>query len=292
MANKKLLIDNAKKTDIFLRSYLNKQAYSDLIPAMKYGSLSGGKKIRSSVILGVGKIFNINEKKLVNISAAVECIHSYSLIHDDLPCMDDDKTRRGKPATHIRFGESTAILAGNSLLTLAFEIIVDKSYKIENKAKTELVKSLAHCSGHVGIAGGQYLDLNFEKKRKRFADILDMQKKKTGKLFSFCCYAVGVIAEKNNKELKSLSKLGEDIGLLFQFADDFIDIRGSKKLAGKSIKKDQKKGKSTLVALIGYKKAYSYAHKLQKNILSKLSKHGKKANNLINTVEFILERNF
>ena len=123
-------------------------------------------------------------------------------------------------------------------------------------------------------------------------DILDMQRKKTGKLFNFCCYAAGVIAKKNNKELKSLGKLGEDIGLLFQFTDDFIDIKGSKKLAGKSIKKDQKKGKSTLVALIGYKKAYSYANKLQKNILSKLSKHGKKADNLVNTVKFILERNF
>jgi len=289
---KKLLNENVKKTDIFLRKYLDKQAYSDLVPPMKYGVLSGGKKIRSSVVLGAGKLFNIGAVKLLNVCAAVECIHSYSLIHDDLPCMDDDKIRRSKAATHIKYGESTAILAGNSLLTLAFEMIVDKNYKIENKAKAELVKSLAYCSGHVGIAGGQFLDLNFEKKRKKFLDILNMQRKKTGKLFNFCCYAAGVIAKKNNKELKSLSRLGEDIGLLFQFADDFIDIKGSKKLAGKSIKKDKKKGKSTLVALIGYEKAYSYASKLKKNILRKLSKHGKKANNLINTVEFILERNF
>ena len=289
---KKLLNENVKKTDIFLRKYLDKQAYSDLVPPMKYGVLSGGKKIRSSVVLGAGKLFNIGAVKLLNVCAAVECIHSYSLIHDDLPCMDDDKIRRSKAATHIKYGESTAILAGNSLLTLAFEMIVDKNYKIENKAKAELVKSLAYCSGHVGIAGGQFLDLSFEKKRKKFLDILNMQRKKTGKLFNFCCYAAGVIAKKNNKELKSLSRLGEDIGLLFQFADDFIDIKGSKKLAGKSIKKDKKKGKSTLVALIGYEKAYSYASKLKKNILSKLTKHGKKADNLINTVEFILERNF
>ena len=286
------LNENAKKTDIFLKKYLDKQTYSGLVSPMKYGALSGGKKIRSSVILGAGKLFNINPNKLLNVCAAVECIHSYSLIHDDLPCMDDDKIRRNKPATHIKFGESTAILAGNSLLTLAFEMIVDKNYKIENKAKTELVKSLAHCSGHVGIAGGQYLDLNYEKKKKKFSDILDMQRKKTGKLFNFCCYAAGVIAKKNSKELNSLSKLGEDIGLLFQLADDFIDIKGSKKIAGKSIKKDQKKGKSTLVGLIGYAKAYSYASKLKKNILSRLSKHGKKADNLINTVKFILERNF
>tara|TARA_B110000967_G_scaffold54435_1_gene55796 strand:- start:4 stop:879 length:876 start_codon:yes stop_codon:yes gene_type:complete len=287
-----LLNVNAKKIDIFLKKYLDKQIYSDLIPPIKYGILSGGKKIRSSVILGAGKLFNINPIKLLNVCAAVECIHSYSLIHDDLPCMDDDKIRRGKPSTHIKFGEATAILAGNSLLTLAFEIIVDKNYKIDNKAKTELVKSLAYCSGHSGIAGGQYLDLNFEKKKKFFADILNMQRKKTGKLFNFCCYSTGIIAKKNNKELKSLSKLGEDIGLLFQLSDDFIDIKGSKKIVGKSIKKDQKKGKSTLVALIGYKKSYTYAKKLKKNILSKLSKHGKKAEDLINTVEFILERNF
>jgi len=290
--NKFYLDANAKMIDAFLKKYLNQQSNSSLIPTMRYGSLSGGKKIRSSIIIGIGKIFNIKASKLLNICAAVECIHSYSLIHDDLPCMDNDRMRRGKSATHIKFGESTAILAGNSLLTLAFEMIVDKNYKIENKAKIELIKSLAHCSGHVGIAGGQYLDLNFEKKRKNFIDILDMQRKKTGKLFNFCCYAAGIVGKKNNKELKSLSKLGEDIGLLFQLADDFIDIKGSKKTAGKSIKKDKKQGKSTLVSLIGYEKAYSYASKLKKNILSKLSKHGKKADNLINTVEFILERNF
>ena len=290
--NRLFLDRNAKKTDIFLKKYLNRQNKSGLIPVMKYGSLSGGKKIRSSVIIGVGKLFNIKTSKLLNICAAVECIHSYSLIHDDLPCMDNDSIRRGKLATHVKFGESTAILAGNSLLTLAFEIIVDKTYNIEHKAKAELVKALALCSGHSGIAGGQFLDLSFEKKRKNFSDILDMQRKKTGKLFNFCCFAPGVIAKKKIEELKSLSKLGEDIGLLFQLADDFIDFKGSKKIAGKLTKKDQKKGKSTIISLMGYKKANSFALELKKNILSKLRKHGKNANDLINTVEFILERNF
>ena len=163
---KSFLNTNAKKTDDFLKKYLNHQSNSGLMSAMKYGSLSGGKKIRSSIIIGTGKLFNIKTIKLLNICSAVECIHSYSLIHDDLPCMDNDKTRRGKLATHVEFGESTAILAGNSLLTLAFEMIVDKNYKIENKAKAELIKNLAHCSGHTGIAGGQYLDLRFEKKKK------------------------------------------------------------------------------------------------------------------------------
>ena len=192
-----LLNANVKKTDIFLKKYLNHEISSGLIPSMKYGSLSGGKKIRSSIIINTGKLFNIKTNKLLNICGAVECIHSYSLIHDDLPCMDNDKIRRGKPATHIKFGESTAILAGNSLLTLAFEMIVDKNYKIEHKAKAELVKALAFCSGHTGIAGGQYLDLNFEKKKKRFLDIINMQRKKTGKLFNFCCLSAGIIARKN-----------------------------------------------------------------------------------------------
>lgn len=283
---------NAKNINIFLKKYFNHQNKSGLMSAMKYGSLSGGKKIRSSIIIGAGKLYNIKASKLLNICAAVECIHSYSLIHDDLPSMDDDRMRRGKLATHIKFSESTAILAGNSLLTLAFEMILDSNYKIEHKAKVDLVRTLAFCSGHTGIAGGQYLDLSFEKKKKKLSDILDMQRKKTGKLFNFCCFAPGVIAKKKIGELKSLSKLGENIGLLFQLVDDFIDFKGSKKLAGKSTKKDQKKGKSTLISLIGYEKANSYAQKLKKNILSKLKKHGKKAQDLINTVEFILERNF
>ncbi len=283
---------NAKKINIFLKRYFNHQNKSGLMSAMKYGSLSGGKKIRSSIIIGAGKLYNIKASKLLNICAAVECIHSYSLIHDDLPSMDDDRMRRGKLATHIKFSESTAILAGNSLLTLAFEMILDSNYKIEHKAKVDLVRTLAFCSGHTGIAGGQYLDLSFEKKKKKLSDILDMQRKKTGKLFNFCCFAPGVIAKKKIGELKSLTQLGENIGLLFQLVDDFIDFKGSKKLAGKSTKKDQKKGKSTLISLIGYEKANSYAQKLKKNILSKLKKHGKKAQDLINTVEFILERNF
>jgi farnesyl diphosphate synthase len=289
---KSLLDQNAKKVDIFLKRYFNKQPLSKLIYPMQYGTLKGGKKVRSSIILATGKLFNINQNKLLNVCAAVESIHSYSLIHDDLPCMDNDKIRRGKAATHIKFGESTAILAGNSLLTLAFEMIADKNYKIDNQSKVSLINSLAFCSGHAGIAGGQHLDLSFEKKNKQISAILDMQRKKTGKLFNFCCYAAGVIARKKNFELKSLSQLGEDIGLLFQLADDFIDIKGSNKIAGKSTKKDQKKGKSTLVNIMGYQKAYTYADKLKKKILSNLAKHGRKAKDLINIVEFILERNY
>ena len=286
------LIINAKKVDNFLIRYLKKQNNSQLTNPMKYGVISGGKKIRSTIIFDAGKIFNLDKKKLINICVAVECIHSYSLIHDDLPCMDNDLMRRGKPSTHIKFGEASAVLAGNSLLTLAFEVIADKNYLINPILKNELIKSLALCSGHSGIAGGQELDLKFENKKKSFKEIINMQRKKTGKLFNFCLFSVGVIAKKNKKEKKFLSDLGEEIGLLFQFADDFLDIKGSKKLVGKPIKKDKKKGKSTLINLMGYEKAYKYANNLKKKILLKLKKHGKKAKDLTNTIEFILGRNF
>jgi len=289
---KKRLINNAKKIDKFLINYLKKQDNSLLIKPMKYGVISGGKKIRSTLIFDAGKIYNLSEKKLINICASVECIHSYSLIHDDLPCMDDDKMRRGKPSTHLKFGEASAVLAGNSLLTLAFEIIASQKYSITPKMKNEIIKSLAFCSGHTGIAGGQELDLKFENKKKNFQQIIDMQKKKTGKLFSFCLYAVGVVAKRNKKEKNFLKKLGEEIGLLFQIADDFLDVKGSKKKIGKPTKNDQKKGKSTLINLIGYKKTYNYAINLKKKILLKLKKHGKKGRDLSNTIEFILGRNF
>ena len=289
---KKKLIKNAKKVDKFLINYLKKQNNSLLVKPMKYGVISGGKKIRSTIIFDLGKIFNLSEKKLINICAAVECIHSYSLIHDDLPCMDNDKMRRGKPSTHIKFGEASAVLAGSSLLTLAFEIITEEKYELNPKMKNEIIKFLASCSGHTGIAGGQELDLKFENKNKKINQIIDMQKKKTGKLFNFCLYAVGVIANKNKKEKESLSNLGEEIGLLFQLADDFLDKKGLKYLVGKSVKKDSKKGKSTLLNLMGEKKAYLYAYNLKKKILRKLEKHGKKAKELINTIEFILERQF
>ncbi|MAJ85956.1 MAG: geranyl transferase [Candidatus Pelagibacter sp.] len=283
---------NATKIDNFLIRYLKKQRKTNLIQPMKYGILNGGKKIRSTIILDTGKIFNLDPRKLINLCAAVECIHSYSLIHDDLPCMDDDKIRRGKPSTHIRYGESTAVLAGNSLLTLGFELLSDRNYLIKDGIKNKLIKNLALCSGHSGIAGGQQLDLSFEKKRKSLKQILDMQRKKTGKLFNFCCFAPTLIANKDNKDLKNMSSLGEDIGLLFQISDDLLDLTGSKKKIGKPTKQDRKKGKSTLISLIGFKETLNYALKIKYNILKQLNKYGKKSESLKKTVKFILERNF
>ena len=283
---------NAKKIDKFLINFLKKQKNSLLVAPMKYGVISGGKKIRSTIIFDTGKVFKLKNNKLINVCAAVECIHSYSLIHDDLPCMDNDAIRRGKPSTHKKYGESTAVLAGNSLLTLAFEIISYKKNSLTAKQKNKIINLLANCSGHTGIAGGQELDLKFENKRKKIDQITDMQRKKTGKLFSFCIQSVAIIANKSQREIISLGKIGEEIGLLFQLSDDFLDIKGSKKVVGKPIKKDEKKGKSTLINLLGYNNAFKYANNLKKKILLKLKKHGKNADELRQTIEFILGRNF
>ncbi len=222
----------AKDTNSFLKKYLKLQKKTGLLKAMSYGLLPGGKKIRSKILVDVGKIFNINYNVLIQIGAAVECIHAYSLIHDDLPCMDNDNLRRGRLSTHKKFGEFTAILAGNSLLTLAVEILTDNNLKINNKSKVYLASFISKSSGHEGIAGGQYYDLSFEKKKISLTKILNMQKNKTGKLFGFCCVAPLLILSKK-KELSKFNKIGEDIGLLFQIADDLIDFRGDKKLAGK-----------------------------------------------------------
>jgi len=289
---KNKLKKNAKKIDKFVLNYLRKQSKSVLINPMKYGVISGGKKIRSTIIFDAGKLFRVNQKKLLSICAAVECVHSYSLIHDDLPCMDNDSLRRGKPATHKRYGEATAVLAGSSLLTLAFEIISDQKSLLSSNQKNEIVNLLSNCAGHTGIAGGQELDLKFENKKKTKSEIIDMQRKKTGKLFNFCLQSVAIVANKKIKEKKKIGKLGDDVGLLFQLTDDLLDVYGSKKLVGKKIKKDQKKGKSTLINLLGYENTLRYTSNLKKKILFKLKKYGKNAKDFINTLEFIYGRNF
>ena len=206
--------------------------------------------------------------------------------------MDNDKLRRGKPSTHIRFGESTAILAGNSLLTLAFEIIADKKFNIKSNIKVELIKKLSECVGHTGIAGGQFLDLSYEKQKIGSSKIIDMQKKKTGKLFQFCCLAPAIISGKKNKIKKDMSFIGEELGFLFQIADDLLDIKGTKKNVGKPVKKDKKKGKSTIIKLYGYKKTLEFALKRKKMIINKLNKYGVKSNQLIKTTNFILDRSY
>ena len=280
----------AKDTNLYLKRFIDKQNNSKLIPSMKYGLFPGGKKIRSKILIDIGSLLSIDHKTLITIGAAVECIHAYSLIHDDLPCMDNDKMRRGKPSTHIKFGESTAVLAGNSLLTMAFEILASPTLKVSEKIKINLIKKLSECSGHLGIAGGQYLDLSYEKKKISKNKIIEMEIKKTGKLFSFCCLAPAIIKKKNAKEIKFFENIGSDIGLLFQIADDLIDFKGNSKIAGKKTGKDQKKGKATLISLLGYNNAIKYCDKIIFDINKNLKKYGSNSNNIKETLNYILNR--
>ena len=289
MKNKFIKI--VQDTNLFLKNFIKKQKKTELIPSMNYGLFSGGKKIRSKILLDIGLLFKVNYKTLIAVGAAVECIHAYSLIHDDLPCMDNDSLRRGKTSTHIKFGESTAILAGNSLLTMAFEILSNSNLKINDKTKVNLIKKLSECSGHLGIAGGQFLDLSFEKKKISKKKIIDMEIKKTGKLFSFCCMAPAIIKNKSLKEINSFEKIGSNIGLLFQITDDLIDYQGSAKMAGKKTKKDEKKGKATLISLLGYKNAIKYSDKIKSKIINNLKKYGVSTKNISETLNYILTRN-
>ena len=280
----------AKDTNFFLKNFLNKQGNSKLIPAMKYGLFPGGKKIRSKILIDIGSLLSIDYKTLIAIGSAVECIHAYTLIHDDLPCMDDDKIRRGKPSTHIKFGESTAILAGNSLQTMACEILANPNLKINESTKINLIKKLSECSGHLGVAGGQYLDLSYEKKKISKKKIIEMEIKKTGKLFSFCCAAPAIIKKKNSQEVKFFENIGSNIGLLFQIADDLIDFNGNSKIAGKKTGKDQKKGKATLVSLLGHMNAIKYCDKIIFDINKDLAKYGPNSKNIKETLDYILNR--
>ena len=288
MQNK--LIKIANDTNLFLKNFIKKQKKTELVSAMKYGLFPGGKKIRSKILLDIGSLFKINYKTLITVGAAVECIHAYSLIHDDLPCMDNDRFRRGKSATHIKYGESTAVLAGNSLLTMAFEILASSSLKINEKTKVYLIKKLSECSGHLGIAGGQYLDLSFEKKKISKNKIIDMEIKKTGKLFSFCCMVPAIIKKKSLKEINFFENIGANIGLLFQIADDLIDFKGTSKIAGKKTGKDDKKGKATLISLLGYKNAIKYSDRIKFKISRDLIRYGSRSKNINNTINYILTR--
>ncbi len=278
-----------KKTNNYLYRYFSDEKNTNLIKPMLYGLLPGGKKVRSKILFDVGSIFGVDKKIILQVAAAVECIHAYSLIHDDLPCMDNDNLRRGKLTTHKKFGESTAILAGNSLLTIAFQILSQKKLNLNEKKKIKLINLLSESSGHTGIAGGQFLDLSYEKIKKNKKQIIDMQIKKTGRLFSFCCVAPIIISGKV-KYVEKFNKIGNEIGLLFQIADDLIDLKGKTSRVGKKTRKDLKKGKATLISLLGTNNTIKYADNLKLNMFKSLNIFGEKSKDLKETINYILSR--
>tara|TARA_Y100000590_G_scaffold120288_1_gene137705 strand:- start:1062 stop:1946 length:885 start_codon:yes stop_codon:yes gene_type:complete len=283
----------ANDTNFYLKRFFLKQNNNSyLMKPIKYAVFSGGKRFRSAIVVNTGKIYKADYKKLIIIGSAIECMHSYSLIHDDLPSMDNDDLRRGKLSVHKKFNEFTAILAGNALLTLSFEILSSSDLKVSSNRKNQLIKNLSSCAGHLGLAGGQYFDLTYENKKISQKNIINMQKKKTGELFGFCCESIAIIKGIKESKRKKIKELGINIGLLFQIVDDLIDYKGETSVVGKLTKKDQKKGKATLINLLGYNGTINFARKLKNEIDQKINKYGTDAEDLLDSVQFILNRKF
>ena len=239
----------------FLQSHLSKEV---LAKAMIYGSINGGKRIRPFLVSTFSKISKIKKNNYMRISFAIESIHSYSLIHDDLPSMDNDDYRRGKLSTHKKFNEAVAILAGDALHDLAFEILSDIKTHPSSKRRIIIINELAKTLGSKGLAGGQSLDLLYENKIISTSKIIKMYKMKTSELFSFCCVAPYIIANKNKKEIKFAYDFGQIFGLLFQITDDLLDNEKDFKSLGKTPGKDKKQGKSTLSSLKNREKVKNF----------------------------------
>ena len=263
---------------------------SILSKAIHYGSNNGGKRIRPFLVNLASKIAKINKYDAFILSASIECIHSYSLIHDDLPCMDDDDYRRGKLSTHKKFDEATAILAGDALHDLAFELISGDLKDTNNNSKIKLINYLSMCIGHKGLALGQVLDLEFENKKISKNNIIDMYSRKTGKLFEFCFSAPFILKDKNRHDIEFAKEYGMLFGLIFQIIDDLIDEIGTFKKIGKTPGKDFKQGKSTLLRLIGEKKVIYLCKNKIEEIKSKYEERFQQNPLLINLLEFGINR--
>lgn len=260
-----------KKTATDFNNYAKKYLSSHkegttLWDAMNYGVVNGGKRIRPFLIIELSKLLNIKKTNYMRLALATEFVHAYSLIHDDLPGMDNDDLRRGKLTTHKKFGEAVAILAGNSLLTLAFEILANPKTHQNNKIRVNLIANLAKMSGSTGLAGGQSLDLLYEKKRVSEKEIIKMHNLKTAKLFEFCMLSPLILSGKNTPlKQKEYQKYGKNFGLMFQATDDLLDYEGKKNITGKHTQKDLKKNKGSILKYKDSKEIRLYCKKLAKS---------------------------
>ncbi len=258
--------------------------------AMHYAVLNGGKRLRPFLVVESATLLGGNRQAALRVGAALECIHCYSLVHDDLPAMDDDNLRRGKPTVHIKFDEATAILAGDSLLTYAFDIIAAPETDLPDRSKTELVLAIARAAGLGGMAGGQALDLAAEKQAPDEAGIVRLQAMKTGALIRFACEAGAIIAGASAENRQRLRRFGEKIGLAFQLADDILDLTSDSLTMGKATGKDAARGKGTLVALHGMEWAEKQLRRHVEDAEELLAPYGERAALLITAAHFIAER--
>lgn len=291
------LKNNARDIEALLENLLSNDCLSNEIArpeilraAMHYAVLNGGKRLRPTLVIESAALLGGNANAALRVGAALECVHCYSLVHDDLPAMDNDDLRRGKPTVHIKFDEATAILAGDSLLTYAFDIIASPDTMLPDQNKAALILALARAAGIGGMTGGQALDLAAEKQAPDEDGIIRLQAMKTGALIRFGCEAGAIIAGASPEDRKRLRQFGEKIGLAFQLADDMLDLTSDAATMGKATGKDAARGKGTLVALHGMEWAEAKLGEHVRSAEELVSPYGEQASVLIQTAHFIAER--
>ena len=262
--------------------------------AMRYSVMNGGKRLRPFLVYQTANLFNVDFDQSLNCAVALECLHSYSLIHDDLPAMDNDDLRRGKPTCHKAFDEATAILAGDGLLTYAFELLADERTHKNPLIRNRLITALSKGAGAFdGMVAGQMLDLLAEKQQTTLAAenlIKHIEEMKTGRLITFACQAGAILGGASPEQMQSLYDYSRGIGVAFQITDDILDVIGDQKLMGKTLRKDDQQGKLTFVKLYGLQQAQKIAEELILNAQNALNIFGNKAETLKDLARFILER--
>jgi farnesyl diphosphate synthase len=261
-----------------------------LYEAMRYAALGGGKRLRPLLVVAACGLFHVARERALRVAGAVECIHVYSLVHDDLPAMDDDDLRRGKPTLHKAFGEAAAILAGDSLHALAFEILADEATHPDPFVRADLVAELAAASGPAGMAGGQMMDLAAAEEPLDIAAVTRLQQLKTGALIGFCVEAGAIMGRVPPEGRLKLRGYARDVGLAFQIADDLLDEEGDEQKTGKKVRKDRAKGKETFVTLLGHDRARQQAGLLVRQATDYLSSYGAEADLLRAVARFAVER--
>lgn len=261
-----------------------------LFEAMRHAAIGGGKRLRPLLVTASCGLFNVDRQAALRVATAIECIHVYSLIHDDLPCMDDDDLRRGKPTVHRAFDEATAVLAGDSLHALAFDLLADEATHSDPFVRIELVLELARASGPDGMAGGQMMDIEADVASFDLQTITRLQQLKTGALIGFCIEAGAIMGRLPVEGRNALRGYARDIGLAFQIADDILDVEGDPELAGKALHKDEAKGKATFLSLLGMDRAKAQANALVEQAIAHLGNFGAEADLLRAIARYTVER--
>ncbi len=263
---------------------------AQLMRAMRYASLATGKRLRPFYVLTFGSLFDAPEKSLMRTAAALECVHTYSLIHDDLPCMDDDDLRRGQPTVHKKFDEATAVLAGDALLTLAFEILASPETHPDAHVRCKLIEKLAKASGAQGMVGGQMIDMLSGDVRQDLNSITRMQRLKTGALISYAGEAACILGGASDAERHAIQGFTHDLGLAYQIADDLLDVEGDPDVVGKQTQKDEEAGKANFVSVLGVEDARQRVRFLATQSKEHLAMFRNRATLLLQSVDFVLER--